>query len=108
MERTTTRQKQARHSFLLLLIPGILKQLNRWIAKMTAFVGLRRDESGKGRLKDASDQLQLLNEQQIAEGVIRLQDDLKRLRAAGIIDHQGKRIASEFPAEMKKGNSEVV
>jgi hypothetical protein len=75
---------------------------------MRAFVGPRRDESRKSRLETASDQLRLLNEQQIVEGVTRLRNDLKRLNAAGIIDRQGKRIATEFPAEMKKGNSEVV
>jgi len=75
---------------------------------MRAVVGARRDESGKSHLKNDSDQLQLLNERQIVEGAARLQNDLKRLNAAGIIDRQGKRIATEFPAEMKKGNSEVV
>lgn len=105
MEKATTRRGQARSAGLPLALVAV-KQFARWLRRIVT--GHRPDGPAGSRAEDASGGLESLNERQIAEGATRLQADLKRLHAAGIIDRQGKRTATDLPVEMKKGSSEVV
>ena len=107
VEKLKTREKQKKDSTLAHFVKGV-NGLILWVGMALIRFAQRDTKSNEKPPGNASDKLRILNENQIAMGATKLKIELERLRAAGIIDRQGKRTSAELPAEMKNGNSEVV